>query len=224
MTERLTLTVNLWDAWSFLSTPSTCDGICTLGRWSRKNKFPNAAKCTSLIKDEWLWWTRVRWDLKDLWKIKAWRKWSNSGEPIFILSSREVNFVTCWMSVSKEGKYEWVMKKMLIILKDKCFCLKCSTAHRADLNLWRVYSNYDAGAYVIPILLISVSRNGIEIRQIKQSLTANEKLIFIKLVDVPPKKLLEHWIMNQNKLLCEFEACWSLFKSYWHHFKNVLFT
>lgn len=86
-----------------------------------------------------------------------------------ILSSRDVNFVTCWMSVSKEGKYEWVMKKMLIILKDKCFCLKCSTAHRADLNLWRVYSNYDAGAYVIPILLISVSRNGIEIRQIKQS-------------------------------------------------------
>lgn len=83
MTERLTLTVNLWDAWSFLTTPSTCDGICTLGRWSRKNKFPNAAKCTSLIKDEWLWWTRVRWDLKDLWKIKAWRKWSNSGEPIF---------------------------------------------------------------------------------------------------------------------------------------------
>lgn len=45
---------------------------------------------------------------------------------------------------------------------------------------------------VIPILLILVSRNGIEIRQIKQSLTANEKLIFIKLVDVPPKKLLEH--------------------------------
>jgi hypothetical protein len=63
MTECLTLTVNLWDAWSFLTTPSpiSSSSFLTVNAPSvylnHKNKFPNAFHCTLLlnVNDFWLY-------------------------------------------------------------------------------------------------------------------------------------------------------------------------